>query len=84
MNTKKPVNPFTAGTRKSGDLQAENREHNSARDISKHYLKYPLITASNEPSSHTCVDIWRMPRVSTTSPFWARLLTFICWCGVIG
>lgn len=43
MNTKKPVNPFTAGTRKSEDLQAENREHNSARDISKHYLKYPLI-----------------------------------------
>ena len=43
LNEKQPVNPFTEGTRKSGDLQAENREHNYKRDISKRRLKYPLI-----------------------------------------
>ncbi len=34
--------------------------YRAAKDISRHF------PASNEPSSHACMDIWRLPRGSNT------------------
>lgn len=40
---KQPVNPFTVGTRKSGDLQGENTDIIGKGIFQFTLLKYPLI-----------------------------------------